>query len=259
MAGINGTSILFYSQGRCIAMQKGLSLTLNDALIDGTSKDCMAWSESIPGLRDVTIDFNALFGTGLLTDTPKVQSAKDTMDYILNRNRLLVTIMESGNVILGEADMSKLTFDAPVEGAMTLSGSVKISGPLYLLIDQAVQMITDPDDGGTDYDTLTVLGLAITSAINAAGTAYVRSNVLATTDTGVYKLATFLTKTSGELPSVALYDNTSANISNVVALTEGLNLITLTATATDASASLRFTNAGAANWSTSSLFLFRTA
>jgi len=254
---VNGTSILFYSQGRAIAMQRGLSLKINDALFDATSKDSLAWYECDTGLRDVTIDFDGLFGTGLLTDTPKVLSAKDTADYIINRDSLLVAVLGGSYPMIGEALMSSLTFTAPQYNAMTLAGSVKIDGPLYCLIDSAAQMITDPDAGGTDYDTMTVATLAISSAINASGTAYVSSNTLSVADTGIYKLATFLTLVSGELPSVALYDNTSANISNVVALTAGLNLITLTATATDASASLRFTNTGAASWSTSSLFLFK--
>jgi predicted secreted protein len=259
MGAINGTSILLYTQGRCIAMQKGLSIALNDALIDGTSKDSGAWKESAPGLRDVKIDFNALYGTGLLTDNPKVQSAKDTMDYIINRNNLLVAILGGDYPFLGEADMSSLSFDAPVEKEMTLSGSVKIKGQLYQLIDSMVQMITDPDGGGYDYATCTHSGLALTSVINSSGTHYVRSNVISVANGGVYKLATFLTFTSGELPFAVLYDNTSAEISNAVRMSEGLNLITLTCTSTDASASLKFRNSLAANWSTSSLFLFRVS
>jgi hypothetical protein len=257
MSAINGTNILLYSNGTAIAMQKSLSMSLNDALIDGTNKESNAWYECIPGLRDAKIEFNSLFSTGLMTDTPAVLSAKDLMDYILARNELLVVIADSGYPVIGKVNMDSLTFEAPVEGVMTLSGSFKVTGRLYCLIDESVQMITDPDGGGTDYDTMTVVALAITSAINASGGAYVRSNVISVADTGSYRFVTFLTVTSGELPSVMLYDNTSANISNVVVLAAGLNIVTLTCTATDTSASLRITNTAAANWKMSSMFLFK--
>jgi hypothetical protein len=196
-----------------------------------------------------------------MSDTPKVLSAKDLMDYILNSTSLLVSILGGTFPIIGKADMNSISFDASSEQAMTLSGSLKINGPLYPLTElpagKYVNLVTDPDSGGTDYETHTESGTAFTSLINSGGTAYANSNEMSIADTGVYKLAVFITKNSGQLPTVGLWDNTSAYISNQVALVEGLNLITLTATATDATASLRITNTGACDLVTSPIYLFR--
>jgi predicted secreted protein len=259
MAKINGTSVLLYSQGKCIAYQKGLSVVINDSLIDATNKESLAWAEQIPGLRDAKIDFTALFGTGLMTDTPTILSAKDLMDYILNRTELLVSVLDTGYPIVGKVNMNSLAFDAPVEGAMGLSGSLKVQGALYSLSGTMINLVTDPDGGTSDYDTLTHTGLAITSAVkSSAGNKKCDSNTISVAITGVYKLAIFLTLNSGQAPTVGIWDNTSAYISNTSLLVAGLNLVTLTSTATDASASLRFSNTSNGNWLCSPIYLFRT-
>jgi predicted secreted protein len=259
MAALNGTNLLLYSGGKAVAIQRGLSAALNAALIDASNKESAGWWEGIPGLKDASIDFDALFSTGLMTDAPPVLGAKDLMSYLLSRTELLVSILDGGYPIIGKALQSSIKIDSPSEGAMTLSGGLKINGPLYILRDSVANLITDPDAGGTDYDTLTPSGLAIASAINAAGSAYCRSNVISVTTAGVYKLPVYLTLNSGQAPSVALYDNSSADISNVAPLVAGLNLITLTCTSTDASASLKFRNTAAANWALSPIYLFRVA
>lgn len=258
MAAINGTNILLYSNGKAVAMQKNLSFGVNDSLSDASNKESAGWSESIGGMRDAPIDFSSLFSTGLMTDTPAVLSAKDLMDYLTARTDLLVAILDGGYPIVGKVLMSSLKFDAPKEEVMGLSGSLKVDGPLYVLRDTLANMITDPDGNTTDYDTLTVSSISITSAIKStAGAKKCDSNTISVADTGVYKLAVFLTLNSGQAPTVGLWDNTSAYISNTQLLVAGLNFVTLTATATDASASLRFSNSANGNWSTTPIYLFR--
>jgi predicted secreted protein len=259
MAAINGTVVLLYSGGQPIAMQKGLSIGLDVDLSDATNKESAGWAEHLTGLMNAKIDFNALFSTGLMSDTPAVLSAKDLMDYILNQTNLLVSILGGAFPIIGEADLSSLSFDAPLEGAMTLSGSLKINGALYPLTGTMAQMITDPDEGGTssEYDIHTVSGTAFTSLVNSAGDAAAESNVISVADTGIYKFVTYLTVNSGQVPTVGIWDNTSAYISNTQALVAGLNFITLTATSTDASASLRISNTEACDLVTTPIYLFK--
>lgn len=262
MSAINGTNVLLYYNGTAIAMQKGLTLGLDVDLADATNKGSGGWAEHFSGMRNAKIDFNSLFSTGLMTDETPILGAKDLMDYIINRSSLLVSILGGPFPIIGKVDMSSLSFEAPLEGAMTLSGSLKVNGRLYILssayvlADAAENLITDPDGGGAeDYTTLTVVDLAITSAITAS-TGYCRSNTISVVSGNKYKLIFFLTHTSGQYPSVAIYDNTSADISNVVTLVAGLNFVELTATLTDPTASLKFRNTGAANWNTSPIYLF---
>jgi hypothetical protein len=228
-------------------------------LPDATNKESLGWAQHILGLKNAKIDFTTLFNPGLITDTPPVpMSAKALMDYILNSETLLITILGLGDPIVGEADMTSLSFDAPLGNTMTLAGSLNVNGPLYSLSGTMTNMNTIPDQGGVGgYSPLTVIGIKITEATSAGGAAYCMGNTISVTNGGVYKLALFLTHALGQVPSVALYDNTSADISNVVALVNGLNLVTLTSTSNDASASLRFRNSAATSWSTSDIYLFK--
>ena len=261
MAVLNGTVMLLSSEGVNIALQRGVSLGVNLNLDDATNKESAGWANHISGMLNASIDFDALFSAAA---TP-VMSAKDLMDYILNRESLLISILGLGYPIVGQADMSSLKFNAPLEQAMSLSGSLKVNGQLFVLsaakefeTGTMVNLITDPDAGTTDYDTLTVSDISITAAVkSSAGTKVCMSNTISVADTRVYKLATFLTLNSDSAPTVGIWDNTSAFISNTQLMTSGLNLISLTATATDVSASLKFQNTGNGNWSTSPIYLFK--
>lgn len=259
MAAISGTAVVLYANGQPIAMQRGLSVSFNNSMIDASSKESEGWWEGIAGQKDAKIDFNGLFGTGLMSDNPAILNAKDLIDYIIARGSLLVSILDLGVPIVGEVLQDSLTFDAPMEGAMSLSGSFKCDGPLYALAGSMGNLITDPDAGGTSYDTLTVSGLAITSAITAAGNDYLLTNAFGVTDAYVYKFAVYLTVNSGQVPTIGIWDNSGAFISNQVALVAGLNMVTLTATATDTTSSLRIINTSAANWEMTNLYLFQVS
>lgn len=117
-------------------------------------------------------------------------------------------------------------------------------------------ILTDPDEVLNTYDTMTLSGTAILSAINAAGSADVYSNLFPIRKGEVFTAIFYLSRTSGEYPSVLL----SGSWSNTVVTVPGLNVITLTVTGTGAVpafASLRFTNAGAANFQTTEIYLMR--
>jgi hypothetical protein len=258
MAAISGTTLLLYSEGIAIAMQKGISIAMDIELPDATNKESAGWSRHILGHRNAKIDFSALADLGLIGDTPPVtMSAKALMDYILNKESLLIAILGLGVPIIGEVNMGSLSFDAPDGNVMTLSGNLTVNGNLYILRGTSVQMITDITGGGDDYDTFTTAEDIIITEATTATQASAKSNTISVANTGVYKLAVFLTLDSGQSPLVYLWDNTSAAISNQVRLADGLNLITLIATATDASASLAFINSSAASWSTSPIYLFK--
>ena len=124
MATVNGTVLNLYSEGVLVAYQKGLSISVDQDLPDATNKESLGWAQHINGLLTAGIDFDALFSSGLLTDTPAVMGAKDLMDYILNRESMLIEILGLTYPIVGEADLSKLTIGAPMENAMTLAGNL---------------------------------------------------------------------------------------------------------------------------------------
>lgn len=251
MAVINGTTLLLYSDGVVIAYQKGLTISVDQDLPDASNKESGGWAQHINGLKNAKVDFDALF-SGLATP---VESAKDLMDYIINKETLLVSILGLGYPILGWADMSSLSFVAPIWGTMPLAGSLKINGELCVC--SGINLITDPHDGGDDYETDDILGTAFTSLINTTGAAYAKSNSFTVTNLSVYKLLVQVTMVSGQVPNVTLIeDDSTTSISNVATLVNGLNIITFTATATH-TGRLYITNTGASNLSTSSIYLFK--
>jgi len=251
MAEINGTLVILYADGVAIALQRGLSISAEADLPDVTNKESGGWAEHMLGLRNATIDFDALFSTTGI-------SGAELLAYITGRTSLLMSIV--GGVtypMIGEVDIKSIKLDAPNEQPFALSGSMKVNGALFQLKGDNAQLITDPDANGTDYDTFTISGTEVTAAVNNDGTAYADSNTLDITDEDIIKVAVFLTLNSDEAPSIGIWDNTSAYISNEEQLDEGLNIVTLTATATDSSSSLRISNTGAANFTLSPIYAFK--
>jgi hypothetical protein len=256
MAALNGTALLLYSEGVCIAMQKGISITVETDLPDATNKESAGWAQHIFGMRNSKIDFTALFSSPNVPD----MSGKALMEYILSRESLLVSVLGLSFPIVAEADLNSLSIDAPLEGVMTLSGSLKVKGALYALTGANANLITNPEGTGETYDTFTHSDTAITSAIISAGPgAYAQSDSFSVTTGDVIKLAVFLTKNSGVMPIARIREigGATADISNTSQLVEGLNIATLTVTATKTASLLLNNGADAANWSTSPIYLFK--
>lgn len=252
MGKLNGSLILLAANGTVIAAQKDVSLDVSRNLFPTTNKESDGWDEHGNGEKSVGVPFSSLQSTTGLSD-------KILFDFINTQASLLLVINGFTVPFVMEVDLQSMVINAAMESAVGLSGTFKPSGRIYRLASTSVQMITDPDAGGTDYDTLTVSGLAITSAIKStAGAKKCDSNTISVVDTGVYKLFIYVSLIySGQLPFVGIWDNTSAYISNQAQLVGGFNLVTLTATATDVSASLRFSNSANGNWFTSNIYLFK--
>lgn len=147
-----------------------------------------------------------------------------------------------------------------MENAMTLAGSLKVNGALWPLSAAMPNLITDPDGEGTNYDTFTNSGTAITSAINAALDASAASNQIVVTTGDVLKCFFYLTLNSGQLPTFKINDYGVGAISNVVTAVEGLNAMTFTlaSNATQFEV-LMIANTLASNFKTSPIYLFKTA
>jgi len=250
MAKINATLFLLYADGVVIAAQKGGSANVEQDLYDTTTKDSAGWAEHEKGLRNASVDLDALYSTTGI-------SGDELIAYITGRSSLLLALVGGMTYpLVGEVDMASVKLDAPQEGAMSLSGSLKVKGNLYQLKGTSAALVTDPDETGTDYDTFTISSIAISSAVNNAGAAYAHSNTFSVTEDDVIKVAVFLTSSSGELPTVEVCESGEAAVSNVESLVAGLNIITLTVTST-CTAHITLRNTDAANWSLSSLYAFK--
>ena len=250
MAKINGTNVLLYADGTVIALQRGLNINTEQDLPDATTKQSAGWAEHINGQRNSTVNFDALYSTTGL-------SAKDLITYITGRKSLLMAIVGGISYpVIGEVDVSSISLTGNKEEPAALSGNLKVNGKLYQLSGTSASLITDPDAGGVDYDTFAISGIAVTSAINLAGSAYAHSNTFSVTNGDIIKVAVFFTLNSGQAPSVEICQNGGSAISNVETLEEGLSIITLTVTSTQ-TAHLTFRNTAAADWSLSSVYCFK--
>jgi predicted secreted protein len=250
MAVINGTNLLLYADGLLIAAQKSCTITVDQDLFDATNKESGGWARHGNGLLSAKIDFDALVST-----TGK--SYTELMAYLIARSSILLAITGLGYTMVGEVDISSISISASQESAMGLSGSLKVKGELFVLRGTKAPLVTDWTNG--DYATFTDTDGAITSAISSSGTKYAVSNTFAIADTGIYKVAVFLTLNSGQAPSLSLVEPAYGDRSNVVALVAGLNIITLTATADVTDGVLRIINTASTNYSTSKVYAWKQA
>ena len=250
MAVINGTNLLLYADGTLIAAQKSCTITVEQDLFDATNKESAGWARHGNGLLSAKIDFDALVST-----TGK--SYTELMAYVIARSSILLAITGLGYTMVGEVDLSSISISASQESAMGLSGSLKVKGELFVLNGTKADLITDWTN--VDYDTFTDASGSITSAISSGSNKTAMSNVFNIVNTGIYKVALFLTLNSGQLPSIALLEPLVGNRSNIEALVEGLNIVTLTATADVAEGVLRILNTAASNFFTSKVYVWKQA
>ena len=254
MAAINGTNLLIYSDGVVIAMQKGMSISVDTDLPDATNKESAGWAQHIQGMLNAKIDFTSLFATSVTGG----MDATALMNYIISRKSLLISILGLSFPIVAEADLNSLSFDAPQEGSMTLSGSLKVNGQLYCLRDTMAPLVTDAIDAYTGYATATGSGTTITSAVITSAPGTISSNEFDVVADEVFKCAVFITKNSGQVPSVYLFKTGTGVNSDSIALVEGFNFIELTAQSSGA-CSLQFKNTLVANWLTTPIYFFKVA
>ena len=250
MASVNGTNILLYVDGVVIASQKGMSMTISQNLFDISTKNSSGWSEHSNGVRNATVSFDALCSTTGI-------SAKELMNSLFagSSDTILLVITGFDYPFVMLVDLQSSTITAPQEDATALSGQFVANGPVYYLNGTNAQLVSSWTN--TDYDTFTSSGYLITSAINASGGASALSNHINVTSGDVLRVFVYLTLTSGEAPSLVLLDNSSVEKSNKVALVNGAQMITLTATGSDASMHLEIINTAASNFSTSNVYCFK--
>ena len=107
-----------------IGGQRSASLSLNLGESDVTSKDSANWSESLPTIRDWSVDFD-----GLLLEADAGYAELE--DKFFNRTALQVRLTTAAaNTYIGLCNLSSLSQDAPHDGEASISGSLKGTGPL---------------------------------------------------------------------------------------------------------------------------------
>lgn len=107
------------------------------------------------------------------------------------------------------------------------------------------------------YDTFTISGTTISSAIDAGAAAAANSNTYQSVYFGqAISVIFYLTNTGATLPSFSVVSASLGVISNVATASAGLNELTLTTTRAADDAFIRIQNTGAANFSTTEILVY---
>jgi predicted secreted protein len=252
MSKINGTNFLLYVNSTLIAAQRDCTINFNQDLFDTTNKESSGWSEHGNGLRDGSIDFDALYST-------TGQSADELLAFITGRTDVMAVVTTDADPFVMGGNLSNLSVNSPMEDAVSISGTFIASGGIYHLSGAYANLISSWSN--VDYDTLTSSGTSITSAISdGTSEQNCESDGISITDEDEVKVIFFLTLNSGTAPTFAILDGAGGSaISNTEVAADGLNMLTLTATSTDASSVLTFysENGEAANFETSNIYAFK--
>ena len=109
----------------------------------------------------------------------------------------------------------------------------------------------------TSYDTFTIAGMLIVSAIDAGAGAFADSDTIQSVYLGQQVSVLFyLTNTGATLPAFSVVSPTLGVISNVATASAGLNELTLTTTAAADDAVIRISNTGTANFSSTEILIY---
>lgn len=129
----------------------------------------------------------------------------------------------------------------------------------WLLVEAVYENLisTFTNDALSPYETLTVSGTEITSAINTAGSAFASSDDFNLICGESITLIFYVTRNSGTLPNIYLInDGWTAEDNSVIV--EGLNVITLTSTWDGVSRIVFWNNATNVNFYTSEIVCYRS-
>lgn len=250
MSKINGTNIVVYADGLLIAAQRGGTINFNQDLPDATNKDSSGWAEHKNGLRGASVDFDGLYSTTGV-------SGDELAAYITSRDKVMVVVETDGSPFVMEASLESFSVDSPVEDLVGISGTFIAHGGAYHLSGDYAELITEWTN--ISYDTFTSDGTQITSAVHdGTGFGYADGGSLTVVEGDVIKVIFFLTLNSGVAPGVEIANDGGGQSSNTEVAVEGVNVITLTATAGGSGEYLQFRSESgdATNYSTSNVYVF---
>ena len=127
MAKINGTDILVSTETGVIGGATSHTLNINADLPEATTKDSAGWAEDIHGLRDWSVDVDALVDPDNPVDGP------DIAQLIINRTEVTLTMaLAGGHTYTGTAKVASYSETPDMEQPVAFSCSFTGNGPLEL-------------------------------------------------------------------------------------------------------------------------------
>lgn len=129
MAKINGTDILVSTADGVIGGATSHTLNINADLPDATTKGSAGWAENIHGLRDWSVDIDALVDPDNPVDGP------DIATLILNRTEVTLTMaLAGGHTYTGTAKVATYSETPDMEQPVAFSVSLTGNGELTLAL-----------------------------------------------------------------------------------------------------------------------------
>src|SRR3990167_2590274 len=125
---INGTRLGLYIAGTLLGAATSHSLSLSGNSMDVTTKDSGGWKEILPGLKEWSIDCDAL-----RADDQTGKGHKDIFDALVNRTKLSVkfrTATTGDEAFVGEVYVTSFEKNAGLEEAASYSASFEGTGAL---------------------------------------------------------------------------------------------------------------------------------
>ena len=127
MAKINGTDILVSTDTGAIGGATSHTLNVNIDLPEATTKDSGGWAENIHGLRDWSVDIDALVDPDNPVDGP------DLVQLALDRTEVTLTMaLTGGHTYTGTAKLANYSETPDMEQPVAFSASFTGNGPLEL-------------------------------------------------------------------------------------------------------------------------------
>ena len=129
MAKINGTDILVSTAAGVIGGATSHTLNINTDLPDATTKDSAGWAENIHGLRDWSVDIDALVDPDNPVDGP------DVAQLSISRTEVTLTMaLAGGHTYTGTAKVASYSEVPDAEQPVAFSCSFTGNGPLELAL-----------------------------------------------------------------------------------------------------------------------------
>lgn len=126
MAKINGSKVKILSSGVAITNTQNVSIDINGAMIDVTTKDSSGWKEVLPGLKDAQMSFDGIVDV----------AAAVTVDSLITKliaGTSVAVIFYDGTPSTGKSYsasgyINKISLKAATEDSYLFSGSITITG-----------------------------------------------------------------------------------------------------------------------------------
>ncbi len=125
-SAVSGKTLVLTLEGDAMAETRNFTITMNQALIDVTSRDSSFWHENIVATRDWEVAFEGLY---IYNDVAK----KVLQNHFASQTPTAITALltfPNAETLTGECRMVSMVYTGPYNEALTISGSLKGTGVL---------------------------------------------------------------------------------------------------------------------------------